>query len=419
MDLIIDNIKQAIVDTKRQLRTNLPELKGIFQDLENEIKIEVDLIEDLVNERKAVIPEVNFEAIENHQVDGEIVASIKHRGCAVIRNVFPKSKVDMWNDELVEYITVNGYYEQCQEKAHLDQYFSGLQSGKPQVFGIYWSRPQVLARQDESMAKTKSWLNNLWNWNQNGNSIFDPDMECTYADRIRRREPGDNTFGLSPHTDAGSIERWIDKGYQRVYRHIYSGNWQDYDPFDATYRTEISEIPSPAVSHVFRTFQGWTALTQQGPNDGTLKLIPIARNIVYTLYRALLDDVPEDSLCGALPGRALDTSPEWHDLSLRALVSIPKLYPGDTVWWHPDLTHAVEDLHAGENFSNVMYIGASPLCKKNSDYLKIQGQRFLAGESAPDFAPENYEVSYQGRATIEDLSDLGKKQMGLIPWQSG
>ena len=63
-----------------------------------------------------------------------------------------------------------------------------------------------------------------------------------------------------------------------------------------------------------------------------------------------------------------------------------------------------------------MYIGASPLCKKNSGYLEAQGQRFLTGKSAPDFATENYEVSYRGRATIDDLTDLGKKQMGLIPW---
>ena len=416
MDLIIDNINQAIVDTKKQLKKNLPDLKGIFYDLESDIKAEVSIIENLIKDGKTVIPEIHYEAINNEQVDKTIIASIKHRGCVVIRNVFPKSQVEDWNDELVEYITENGYYEQCQEKVHLDQYFSTLQSGKPQVFGIYWSRPQVLARQDKRMAKTKAWLNNLWMCEQKGEFGIDPNKECTYADRIRRREPGDNTFGLSPHTDAGSIERWIDKGYQRVYRHVFSGTWQDYDPFDATYRTEISEIPSPAVSRVFRTFQGWTALTEQGPSDGTLKLIPIVRNIVYILYRALLDDVPEDSLCGASPGRALNTSPEWHDLPLRGLVSIPNLFPGDTVWWHPDLTHSVEDLHEGNNFSNVMYIGASPLCKKNIDYLETQGQCFLTGKSAPDFSAENYEVNYRGKATIDNLTDLGKKQMGLMPW---
>mgnify|MGYP002526299905 FL=1 len=118
----------------------------------------MSLIEDLVRDGKAVIPEVNYEAIKNKQVDETIVTAIKNRGCAVIRSVFPKSQVEEWNDELVEYITTNGYYEQCQGKAHLDQYFSTLQSSKPQVFGIYWSRPQVLARQDERMAKAKAWL---------------------------------------------------------------------------------------------------------------------------------------------------------------------------------------------------------------------------------------------------------------------
>ena len=98
MDLLINNIEQAIVDTKKQLKTNLPELKGIFQDLESDMKAEVSLIEDLVRDGKAVIPEVNYEAIQNDQVDETIVASIKHRGCAVIRSVFPKSQVEEWND---------------------------------------------------------------------------------------------------------------------------------------------------------------------------------------------------------------------------------------------------------------------------------------------------------------------------------
>jgi len=416
MNLIIDNIEEAIVKTKGQLKQNLPDLIGIFKDVENYIEEEVSVIETSINEKKSVIPEISYENIDSENINAETIDLVKKRGCVIIRNVFAKSLIEEWNEDLVKYIIENGYYEQCQHKAHLDQYFSSLQSSKPQVFGIYWSKPQIKARQHEAMAKTKAWLNNLWKYENNGNVVFDPNKECTYADRIRRREPGDNTFGLSPHSDAGSIERWIDKGYQKVYRNIFNGNWDDYDPFDASYRTEISEIPSPAVSHVFRTFQGWTALTEQGKNDGTLQLIPIAKNIVYILYRSLLDDVPSNSLCGALPGKALNTSPEWHALSLKALTSIPLLFPGDTVWWHPDVTHAVEDVHTGKNYSNVMYIGSSPLCKKNSDYLSIQAKRFLKGESGPDFSNENYEVDYQNRASMDDLSDLGKKQMGFKPW---
>ena len=44
-----------------------------------------------------------------------------------------------------------------------------------------------------------------------------------YADRIRRREPGDETLGLSPHIDGGSFERWTDPAFQKVYRSVFNG----------------------------------------------------------------------------------------------------------------------------------------------------------------------------------------------------
>ena len=69
---------------------------------------------------------------------------------------------------------------------------------------------------------------------------------------------------------------------------------------------------------MFRTFQGWTALTRQGKGDGTLQLIPISDAMVYVLLRALEDDVPADDLCGAKPGRALSVNAEYHSLLLEA-----------------------------------------------------------------------------------------------------
>lgn len=75
---------------------------------------------------------------------------------------------------------------------------------------------------------------------------------------------------------------------------------------------------------MFRTFQGWTALTRQGRGDGTLQLIPIAESMVYILLRALQDDVADDELCGAEPGRALSVNPKYHSLLLEALSSIPQ-----------------------------------------------------------------------------------------------
>ena len=84
--------------------------------------------------------------------------------------------------------------------------------------------------------------------------------------------------------------------------------------------------------------------------------------MAWVLLRALQDDVPEDSLCGARAGRALGVNAEFHSLILRAYGPIPKVEQGDTVWWHPDVIHGVEDEHLGSGSSNVMYIGAAPDC---------------------------------------------------------
>ena len=410
-------LAESIVAAKMQLRSQLPRYAAAFADVEVHVRREVDDIRVRTARGESVIPQVTYRDIASGRVNAATLQAIRRRGAAVVRQVFPRAQAEEWNSEIGNYITANGYYETRVDRT-LDQYFSVLKSARPQIFGIYWSRPQVLARQAESMAKTRAFLNSLWKSSYGGEAHFDPSRECSYADRIRRREPGDSTLGLSPHMDAGSVERWLDPAYRQVYRQVFSGNWRDYDPFDGIGRTQVKEIPSPAVCSMFRTYQGWTALTSQGPDDGTLKLIPITIGIVYMLLRALQDDVPDAELCGAEPGRALSTNAQWHGALLPGLVSIPRVEPGDTVWWHPDLVHSVEDQHRGNGYSNVMYIGAAPYCAKNVAYLEKQKPAFLKGESSPDFAAENYEVAYEGRGTLADLTELGKRQMGFSPWQA-
>ena len=77
-------------------------------------------------------------------------------------------------------------------------------------------------------------------------------------------------------------------------------------------------------------------------------------------------------------------------------VSIPEVMPGDTVWWHTDICHAVGDEHAGKEYASVIYIGSAPDCAKNRAYLPKQREAFLAGRSAPDFAAMDFEVDFRG-----------------------
>jgi hypothetical protein len=407
----IKNIEQLIKEEKKILRSKSKNYRENFSKIENFIEKEIIQIENSKKSTENIIPEINFKDLSNNLY--EFKNELKKRGCVIIRDVFDDTLMHQMNKDLESYIEENNYYEDQKKKADIDKYFSDLQSGKPQIFGLYWSKTQVNIRQSKELDVVKKWLNKLWINEHDGETIFDPNHELVYADRVRRREPGDKTLGLSPHCDAGSVERWVDKGYQGVYENIFADNFTEYDPFNAAYRNTTQEIESPAVSHVFRTFQGWVALTEQGPGDGTLQLIPIAKSMAFILTRALMDDVSENDLCGSKPARALSVNSTYHALLLRGLVSIPKMNAGDTVWWHPDVVHAVEDHHTGKGYSNVVYVGSTPYCEKNLSYAKKQSVKFLEGKSPPDFAEEDYEVRYKNRAKASDLTPLGKKQLAL------
>ncbi|QSI32045.1 DUF1479 family protein [Variovorax sp. RKNM96] len=411
----MNDIPQAVLQAQRELRARVPDLARRFA-------LETEFLEDEVAAVRAeqasggAVPELAYADIVHGRVSPEQIARIHRRGCVVVRGVFDAAQVQAWNEEIHSYIDGNDYLAHARAKAGLDKYFSALASGRPQIFGLYWSRPQMQARQDERMHTTRAFLNRLWTFEKNGTRFFDPDRQANYADRIRRREPGDSTLGLSPHSDGGSVERWCEPTFRHVYREVFEGDLGRFDPFDAEGRIETREIPSPAVCSAFRTFQGWTALSRQGPGDGTLRLVPIARTAPWMLLRALQPDVPEGDLCGAQPGRALGATAEWHAELRDGLIPIPLVEPGDTVWWHSDVIHAVEDEHRGNQHSSVIYIAAAPWCEKNRAFMERQAPAFLAGRSSPDFAPEDYEVDFKGRATPDDLTPLGLRQMGLRAW---
>ena len=414
MPFEVENLPEAIRRVKKKLRQDLPTYSAVFTEVEKQMGRRVA---EIVKERDAgdpVVPVLEYSQLASETVPPDMILKIKERGSCVIRNVFPVEQARAWDDEIGRYVEENHLNEKLAHAAE-DKYFGELAAAKPQIYGIYWSSPQVQARQAESLTRVRAFLNRLWLSESEGRRHFDPDQVPVYADRIRRRPPGSTSLGLSPHVDGGSVERWLDENFRKVYRHVFSGNWQKYNPFDAAWRPDAREIASPAVCSMFRTFQGWTALTKQGKGDGTLQVIPIAGAMVYILLRALQDDVPETDLCGAKPGRALSVEPEWHAPLLAAVTPIPVMQPGDSVFWHSDVVHAVENEHKGEGYSNVMYIAATVRCPKNSAYLAKQAPAFLSGKTPPDFAPDNFEVDFKGRGTEADLTELGRSQLGLPP----
>jgi hypothetical protein len=408
------DVPGAVRQAKARLRECVGDPARALAEVEEALRAEVAAV---VAERAAgreLFPIVRFADVAAGTVPAGTVEAIRRRGCAVVKGTFPRARAEGWNAALAAYLEDNRFAESYRGPA--DDVFGGLSSGKPQIYGVYWSRPQMEARQDDNMVAVRSFLNSFWRHESEGRTWFDPARDTAYPDRIRRREPGSPSLGLSPHTDNGSIERWLLPAYQRVFRHVFSGRWRDYDPWDAAYRPEVCEFPSTVMCSVFRTFQGWTALSDMRPADGVLHVVPIPSAIAYVLLRALQDDVAEDDLCGAVNGQALPIGPKWHSVLLPALSPIPAVEPGDTVWWHCDVVHCVADDTTTERWGNVMYIPSSPYCEKNARYGAECGQAFLAGASPSDFAPEDYEVGWAGRATLDDLSPIGRRQLGLEPW---
>ncbi len=405
------DISAAIRETKAQLRARIGDVTGAFEQAEEAMRAEVAEIVAQRERGEEIWPVVRFSDIAAGTVPAETVEAVRKRGCAIVKGTFGRERAEAWDAELVSYLERNDFAGKY--KYVDDGIFGGLSASKPSIFPIYWSRPQMEARQDENMVAVRGFLNSFWKHESEGRVWFDPTRDTAYPDRVRRREPGTDSGGLSAHTDSGSIERWLLPAYQGVFRHVFDGNPAAYDPWDGAYRTEVHEFDSPVMCSAFRTFQGWTALSDMQPTEGVLHTVPIPSAMAYLLLRALQDDVADDDLCGAANGQALPISEKWHPVLMPALTPIPAVAPGDTVWWHGDMIHSVGAVQDQKGWGNVMYIPASPYCEKNAAYAAACGEAFVKGVSPSDFAAEDYEVDWAGRPTVDELSPTGRAQLGI------
>ncbi|QHM95681.1 DUF1479 domain-containing protein [Kosakonia sacchari] len=405
--------KASIRQMKQELRAQIGDVQQVFNRLSEQIAARVADINALKAQGKSVWPQIAYSDIAQGKVSEAQRALIKQRGCAVIKGHFPREQALGWDRSMLDYLDQNHFDEVY--KGPGDSFFGTLEASRPEIYPIYWSQAQMQARQSEEMAAVQSFLNRLWRFESEGQQWFDPDVSVIYPDRIRRRPPGTTSKGLGAHTDSGALERWLLPAYQRVFASVFSGKFEEYDPWNAAHRTEVEEytVDNTTKCSVFRTFQGWTALSDMIPGQGLLHVVPIPEAMAYILLRPLLDDVPEDELCGVAPGRVLPVSEKWHPLLIEALSSIPALEAGDSVWWHCDVIHSVAPVENQQGWGNVMYIPAAPLCAKNLAYARKVKVALEQGASPGDFPRENYESDWSGRFTLDDLNIHGKRALGM------
>lgn len=405
--------KAAIRQLKRELRAQIGDVQAVFDKLSDKIATRVAEINALKNKGESVWPVIPFADVRNGTITAEQRDAVKRRGCAVIKGHFPREQALAWDKSMLDYLDLNHFDEVY--KGPGVNFFGTLTASRPEIYPIYWSQAQMQARQSEEMTQVQSFLNRLWTFESNGKRWFDPDVSVIYPDRIRRRPPGTTSKGLGAHTDSGALERWLLPAYQQVFARVFDGNVDQYDPWNAAHRTEVEEytVDNTTKCSVFRTFQGWTALSDMIPGQGLLHVVPIPEAMAYILLRPLLDDVPEDELCGVAPGRVLPVSEKWHPLLVEALTSIPALEAGDSVWWHCDVIHSVAPVENQQGWGNVMYIPAAPMCEKNLAYAKKVKAALDTGASPGDFPREDYEQTWQDRFTLDDLNIHGKRALGM------
>lgn len=112
----------------------------------------------------------------------------------------------------------------------------------------------------------------------------------------------------------------------------------------------------------------------------------------------------------------LSPSSHPHLRMKECMVSIPPMEPGDTIWWHADMMHAVEVEHNGVHEASVAYIAATPSTAQNKQYIKQQLENFLAGVPPQDFqhnkcTSERMLEGFIGEKGV--LSEEGRMAMGF------
>ena len=413
-ETVPDDLPGAIRQIKRALRARIEasgsSVEDVFAIVERRVAARVAEVKADKERGESVWPVIDYADIESGSVTAGQLAKLKKRGCLVVRGHFSREQAESWDADIVEYVERNKFFENYAGPG--DDFFGSVGS-KPEIYPVYWSKAQMEARQSDRMGRVQAFLNALWTYEADGVRWFDPDRDAMYPDRIRRRPPGTDSGGLGTHCDPGTLDLWMTQAYQQAFRHLYDGTVEDYDPWDASHRTAGTQYPGSTMCSVFRTFQGWTALSDMEHDQGVLHTVPIPEAMAYLLLRPLLSDVPEDDMCGVTINQVFPASQKWHPLLMEAVTGIPDVAPGDSVWWHCDMIHSVAPVTGQKGWGNVMYIPAAPWCPRNEKYAANVREAFVTGSSPGDFPEEHYERGWTGRFTLDQLNDTGLRGMGL------
>jgi hypothetical protein len=409
------DLRAATREIKTALRARIATsgrtVEEVFAVVERRVRSAIDEIAATRRRAEPIWPVIEFADIEAGTVPASQLEVLRRRGCLVVRGHFDRKQALGWDRDIVDYVEGNHFFENYRGPG--DDFFGSVGS-KPEIYPIYWSPAQMQARQSPRMAAVQSFLNHLWRHESDGVRWFDPDRDSLYPDRIRRRPEGADSAGLGTHLDPGTLDLWMTRAYQQAFRHLFDGSVERYDPWDAAHRTAGPQYPGSTMCSAFRTFQGWTALSDMDHDQGVLHTVPIPEAMAYLMLRPLLPDVRDDDMCGVTVNQVFPAGHKWHAPLMEALSGIPDVRAGDSVWWHCDMIHSVAPVEAQQGWGNVMYIPAAPWCPRNKAYAASVREAFRTGESPSDFPAEHYERDWPNRFPAAQLNEIGRRGLGLV-----
>ncbi|GIF04745.1 DUF1479 domain-containing protein [Actinoplanes siamensis] len=408
------DLKAATREIKAALRARINAsgrtVDEVFAVVERRVQAAVDDINAARRRGESVWPVIDYADIASGTVTADQLDLLHRRGCVVVRGHFDRDQARQWDQDIVDYVESNNFFEDYRGPG--DDFFGSVGS-RPEIYPIYWSPAQMQARQSDRMANVQAFLNRQWKSESGGVQWFDPNRDSLYPDRIRRRPEGADSAGLGTHLDPGTLDLWMTQAYQQAFRHLFDGTVEQYDPWDAAHRTAGPQYPGTTMCSAFRTFQGWTALSDMDHDQGVLHTVPIPEAMAYLMVRPLLSDVPDDDMCGVTVNQVFPAGHKWHAPLMEALTGIPDVQAGDSVWWHADMIHSVAAVENQKGWGNVMYIPAAPWCPRNEKYAANVREAFLTGSSPSDFPAEHYEREWPNRFQLEDLNETGRRGLGI------
>ncbi|KAF3764336.1 hypothetical protein M406DRAFT_339962 [Cryphonectria parasitica EP155] len=391
---------------------------------------------------KGNIPTIEFEDLSIPTRAEPFLESLKTEGAAVIHHIVSEDEAGTWTESLDEYLRYNPHTKVSPPE-------------HPEVYELFWSLAQLSARAHPNMlAAQKILMGHCWKHTAaSGSTAASTNHPVVYADQLRficdccsGPPPAETSLStISAQVDGGSVERWEEDGSHghpktRTYHKIWSGEWEDYDPWDTSARlaaTSNRSSHSEFAGNVFKMFHGMLALNPTEIPPMRFCTLPLKLVTAYWLLRPFfspkrplsgvkgqntevflspsnwaLDILQSPVIHGAHPSHTQEINTILHPhLQLdKTLTPLPRLKPGDLVIWHPDTIHAdvpspscthtpvpqspcspqqdaTDAAPPPLSPSTFLYIPTCPLTRTNAHFLARQRKAFVLGLPGPDFAP--------------------------------